>query len=89
MVVFLISWLLTFELPSNSTGSTPISIAKITAHFAGLLQVNKVLIAILVPTSSYPIKFLSQTKMAWSAKNIKKKTNCMPSYSFTLVTVLL
>ena len=32
--------------------------------------VNIVLIAILVPTSSYPIKFLSQTKMAWIAKNI-------------------
>ena len=35
--------------------------------------VNKVLIAILVPTSSYSIKFLSQTKMARTANNIKKK----------------
>ena len=34
--------------------------------------VNKVLVAILVPTSSYLIKFLSQTKMAWTAKNNNK-----------------
>ena len=32
--------------------------------------VNKVFISILVPTSSYPIKFLSQTKMARTANNI-------------------
>ena len=37
--------------------------------------VNKVLIAILVPTSSYLIKFLSQTKMAWTAKNNNNNNN--------------
>ena len=47
--------------------------SKNNRSFCRITWVNKVLIAILVPTSSYPIKFLSQTKMAWSAKNIKKK----------------
>ena len=55
------------RINSNLHGKNSRSFCSITP------LVNIVLIAILVPTSSCPIKLLSQTKMAWTARNIKKK----------------